>query len=254
MDRAKSHLDQAIACLNALILLLGIPPILVTTPTIPIPERIRRSINFSLSKVITFLIVLCLSIVHPDVMRTLYDILLFLVLASTYSLPGKLHKTPYPLISYLITPCPSSQPSCTSQSTSSNARSPSSSHRTVAPPPPAAVTRTQPTARRVPIPAQPTTTFCKGRNGHCNDVSSASELCGILVCGSCLSLVPRGSRGALGDLRASGKPVAFRLCSFVPLGISVLLGTETGLRRRVYSHLLLDNFFFYTTATTLVLF
>ncbi|TFK40871.1 hypothetical protein BDQ12DRAFT_680199 [Crucibulum laeve] len=81
----------ALGSLSAATLLLGIPAILVTTPALPIPERIRRTARFSVSKSLTFLLVVLVALVPAQVSSVMSDILLVLTLTSTYFLPALIH-------------------------------------------------------------------------------------------------------------------------------------------------------------------
>ncbi|KAJ6621795.1 hypothetical protein B0H10DRAFT_2162884 [Mycena sp. CBHHK59/15] len=87
------RLQPAIAALNSLTLLLAIPSVLVTTPSLPISERIRRSTTLPLSKYITFTLVALLSLVPTRIARILSDVLLACALASTFFLPALIHIT-----------------------------------------------------------------------------------------------------------------------------------------------------------------
>ncbi|KAJ7132958.1 hypothetical protein C8R46DRAFT_1181198 [Mycena filopes] len=92
-DPLPWRLQPAIAALNALTLLLAIPSVLVTTPPLPIPERIRRSTNLPLSKHLTFLLVAVLSLVPTRIARILSDVLIACACASTFFLPALIHIT-----------------------------------------------------------------------------------------------------------------------------------------------------------------
>ncbi|KAF9011145.1 hypothetical protein BDQ17DRAFT_1387605 [Cyathus striatus] len=90
-DIPDAQLNTAIVILNCITLVLGIPAIMVTTPAIPIPDRIRRSINFSLSKTLIFMLVVVLAFIPVQTTSILNDVLLVLVLASTYFVPAVTH-------------------------------------------------------------------------------------------------------------------------------------------------------------------
>ncbi|KAK7048562.1 hypothetical protein R3P38DRAFT_2505516 [Favolaschia claudopus] len=92
-DSPPLQLQPAIAVLNALTLLLGIPSVFVTTPSLPISERIRRATSIPLSKYLTFTLVVALSLVPTRVARILSDVLLVFACAGTYFLPALLHIT-----------------------------------------------------------------------------------------------------------------------------------------------------------------
>ncbi|CAK5284126.1 unnamed protein product [Mycena citricolor] len=92
-DPSLVDLRPAIAVLNALTLLLGIPSILVTTPSLPIPERIHRSTNIPLSKYLIFALVFALSLVPTRIARILSDVLIACACAGTFFLPALIHIT-----------------------------------------------------------------------------------------------------------------------------------------------------------------
>jgi hypothetical protein len=79
--------------LMSLTLLLGIPSILVTAPSLPISERIRRSTSIPLSKYLVFTLVAVLSLVPTRIARILSDVLLTCALTSTFFLPALVHIT-----------------------------------------------------------------------------------------------------------------------------------------------------------------
>ncbi|KAF7364981.1 hypothetical protein MVEN_00369000 [Mycena venus] len=87
------RLQPAIAVFNALTLLLAIPSVLVTTPSLPIPERIRRATSIPLSKYLTFTLVAGLSLVPTRAARVLSDALLVCACAGTFFLPALVHIT-----------------------------------------------------------------------------------------------------------------------------------------------------------------
>jgi hypothetical protein len=74
--------------LNAATLLLGIPSILVTTPPLPIPERIRHASTIPISKTLLYTLVIVLALLSEQVSSVLNDVLLISALFSTYFLPG----------------------------------------------------------------------------------------------------------------------------------------------------------------------
>ncbi|KAG6836837.1 hypothetical protein H0H93_002517 [Arthromyces matolae] len=80
-----------IPVLNTVTLLLSIPSLIISTPSLPIHERIRHSVPFSLSKTILLILVAGLSLVPTSVSAILSDILLLSALTSTYFLPALLH-------------------------------------------------------------------------------------------------------------------------------------------------------------------
>ncbi|KAF9496532.1 hypothetical protein BDN71DRAFT_1588910 [Pleurotus eryngii] len=79
---------QAIDILQSITLLLAIPPLIITMPSLPAPDRLRRLTNVSVSKVVTVVIVIVSSSMPADVLGQLT---LVLALLSTYVLPAFLH-------------------------------------------------------------------------------------------------------------------------------------------------------------------
>jgi len=92
-DTNPLKLQPAIAVLNSLTLLLAIPSVLVTTPSLPISERIRRAITIPLSKYLVFVLVVLLSLVPARIARVLSDVLVASACASTFFLPALVHIT-----------------------------------------------------------------------------------------------------------------------------------------------------------------
>ncbi|KAF5382499.1 hypothetical protein D9615_003049 [Tricholomella constricta] len=80
-----------IPILNAATLLLGIPALIVTTPTLPIPDRIRHSSTIPVSRTLLSILVTALALVPAKVSTVFSDILLLCALTSTYFLPALLH-------------------------------------------------------------------------------------------------------------------------------------------------------------------
>ncbi|GAW06484.1 hypothetical protein LENED_008412 [Lentinula edodes] len=76
-----------ILALSSITLLLGIPLVLTTTPSLPLPERFRRSTTIPLSKTFIFVVVVLLSIVPMYVSRVYNDVLIVCALVGTYFLP-----------------------------------------------------------------------------------------------------------------------------------------------------------------------
>ena len=72
-------------------LLLSIPSLVITTPALPIPFSLRRATNFPLSKALTYLLTIALSVLPASVTRVGSDIVLLLAFASTYMVPALLH-------------------------------------------------------------------------------------------------------------------------------------------------------------------
>ncbi|KAL0960967.1 hypothetical protein HGRIS_005964 [Hohenbuehelia grisea] len=86
-----SGLQSAIDALHAFVLLSGIPPLIVTTPPLPIPERIRYATTMPLSRVITSAIVILVSLVPRHISNAISDVTMAVALFSTYLLPAILH-------------------------------------------------------------------------------------------------------------------------------------------------------------------
>ncbi len=84
-------LEPFIASMNALTLLLGIPSVLVTSPSLPIPERVRLSTTIPLSRLGIFILVLVFALLPRVIFAVICDIVLVCALLSTYFLPGKLY-------------------------------------------------------------------------------------------------------------------------------------------------------------------
>lgn len=75
--------------MSAFTLLLGIPSILVTSPSLPIPERVRQSTTIPLSKLGIYTIVIIFSLLPAAVTAVVSDVVLVCALLGTYFLPGK---------------------------------------------------------------------------------------------------------------------------------------------------------------------
>ncbi|KAF7314404.1 hypothetical protein MKEN_00913200 [Mycena kentingensis (nom. inval.)] len=86
-------LQAAIVAFNTLTLLLGIPSILVTTPSLPISERVQRATTIPISKYLIFLIIVVLSLVPTRIARILSDVLIACACAGTFFLPALIHIT-----------------------------------------------------------------------------------------------------------------------------------------------------------------
>lgn len=87
-------LDPYIASLKALTLLTGIPSLIVTSPALPIPERLRQSTNIPLSRLGLYIIVIIISLLPRKAFAVFSDITLGCALLGTYFLPGKLYLVP----------------------------------------------------------------------------------------------------------------------------------------------------------------
>jgi hypothetical protein len=83
--------NALIAISSAANLILIIPAILITVPSIPLPRAIRRTTNPTLSKIAIYIVVIVLSVLPSTVIAVLGDVLLVLSLLSTYVLPGKFY-------------------------------------------------------------------------------------------------------------------------------------------------------------------
>lgn len=84
----STSIKSTSAAFSAAALLLSIPSILVTTPALPIPISIRRSTNFPLSKVLIYIITICLAILPAHITRFGSDVILILAFLSTFVVPG----------------------------------------------------------------------------------------------------------------------------------------------------------------------
>lgn len=85
--------NALMAVSSAANLILIIPAILITIPSIPLPRAIRRTRNSTLSKIAIYTCVISLSVLPSGVTAVLGDTLLVLSLLSTYVLPAILHIT-----------------------------------------------------------------------------------------------------------------------------------------------------------------
>ncbi|KAI0916886.1 hypothetical protein AcV7_005756 [Taiwanofungus camphoratus] len=79
------------ASFNAATLMLSIPSILITTPSLPVPFSIRRSTNLPVSKILIYFITICLSLPPPSVSSAFSDLLIMMAFLSTYMLPAFIH-------------------------------------------------------------------------------------------------------------------------------------------------------------------
>ncbi|KAG6902532.1 hypothetical protein C0995_015350 [Termitomyces sp. Mi166 len=87
----QSSVLPIIPVLNAITLLLSIPSLIVTAPSLPILERLRRSASFPISRFLLWMLVAALALVPSSISVILSDILLLSALTSTYFLPAVLH-------------------------------------------------------------------------------------------------------------------------------------------------------------------
>ncbi|KAL4265823.1 Amino acid transporter transmembrane domain-containing protein [Pleurotus pulmonarius] len=82
---------QAIDILQAITLLLAIPPLIITMPPLPAPDRLRHLTNVSVSKIVMVVVVIVSSTLPADVLSVIGQLTLVLALLSTYVLPAFLH-------------------------------------------------------------------------------------------------------------------------------------------------------------------
>lgn len=76
------------ALLKTAILILSIPSILITSPSIALPNFVRRVSSVPLSKIILCSIMFALSFVPNQISSVVDDALLVITLSGTYALPG----------------------------------------------------------------------------------------------------------------------------------------------------------------------
>ena len=79
------------ASLSSATLVLGIPALVVTTPALPLPERIARTAIFNISRALILIIVVLLTLSPPDASTNLNIVLVVMTLTSTYFLPAFFH-------------------------------------------------------------------------------------------------------------------------------------------------------------------
>jgi hypothetical protein len=92
-----------LAFLAAATLILGIPAVFVTIPSVPLPLAVRKRVDIPTSKIVILLAVLAGAFLPNSVMRVVSDILLVLMLSNTYFVPGKFALLPLsspPLTAY----------------------------------------------------------------------------------------------------------------------------------------------------------
>lgn len=75
--------------MHALTLLLGIPSLIVMTPILPIPERVRQSTTIPLSRLGIYILIIGLSFLPTKAMAFIGDLTLVMALVSNYLLPGQ---------------------------------------------------------------------------------------------------------------------------------------------------------------------
>ncbi|KAF9241157.1 hypothetical protein BU15DRAFT_45288 [Melanogaster broomeanus] len=105
--------DVLISILRSVTLLFSVPSVILSTPSLPLPDAIRRfaSVNFSLF-IITFVVGI-LSLVPPPVTGILDDATLFLAVSGTFLLPALAHITVHYFrrpLSIVVSQRPSSVP------------------------------------------------------------------------------------------------------------------------------------------------
>ncbi|KAH9924302.1 uncharacterized protein BXZ73DRAFT_50582 [Epithele typhae] len=83
-------LQTTVSVFAACSLILSIPALLIPSPAIPLPYTLRRAFP-SLSKVLIYLLALCLSVLPARVSRVGSDVILVLAFLSTYVVPALLH-------------------------------------------------------------------------------------------------------------------------------------------------------------------
>ncbi|KAI0754736.1 hypothetical protein C8Q80DRAFT_1140665 [Daedaleopsis nitida] len=86
-------LQMTSAALGAASLLLSAPAIIITTPALPVPYSARRAVSFPLSKVLVYLLPICLSLLPRHVFSVGSDIVVILTFLSTYVVPAFIHIT-----------------------------------------------------------------------------------------------------------------------------------------------------------------
>ncbi|KAI0322033.1 hypothetical protein OF83DRAFT_1050169 [Amylostereum chailletii] len=109
-DSPRHPPHALIAASNAAALVLTIPLILITTPSLPIPTSIRRSTNIPVSKMILFVVTVAISLLSTHASAILSDILLTLSVASTFVVPAVLHIVTHHLHSPLAIVLPTASP------------------------------------------------------------------------------------------------------------------------------------------------
>ncbi|KAJ7069753.1 hypothetical protein C8F01DRAFT_976514 [Mycena amicta] len=92
-DPMPFDLQMAIAAFNSLTLLLAIPSILVTTPSLPVSQRVQRATTIPISKYLVFILVVVVSLSPTRIARVLSDILIASACAGTFFLPALIHIT-----------------------------------------------------------------------------------------------------------------------------------------------------------------
>ncbi|KIY63123.1 hypothetical protein CYLTODRAFT_360463 [Cylindrobasidium torrendii FP15055 ss-10] len=103
-------LEPYIATFAAASLVLFIPPMMVMTPNLPIPERVRQSTTIPLSRLGLYIPIVVISLLPPVAFGVFSDIALTSALLGTFILPALLHITAHyvkrPLSIVMNTPHP----------------------------------------------------------------------------------------------------------------------------------------------------
>ena len=86
-------LQTAMTVCGAASLILSVPAILISTPAVPVPYSIRRATSFPLSKILIYLLPICLSTLPAHLVSIGSDIVVLLVFLGTYVLPAFIHIT-----------------------------------------------------------------------------------------------------------------------------------------------------------------
>lgn len=90
-DEDSVLIQDIIATLSSFILLLGIPPLLTSTPAISTPSPLHRYTNRPAGRYLNIILLFLLSLLPRVFDGILEDIVVFTVLTSTYFLPALLH-------------------------------------------------------------------------------------------------------------------------------------------------------------------
>jgi hypothetical protein len=90
MLRDDRSVNACMAVLSAVVLVLAIPPLVITTPSAPLPRRLRQSV-FHFSRTLVIALILGLSLVPAGFAAALSDLTLLLALSGNYLVPAFLH-------------------------------------------------------------------------------------------------------------------------------------------------------------------
>ncbi|KZT67230.1 hypothetical protein DAEQUDRAFT_812944 [Daedalea quercina L-15889] len=91
LDTTPENVLAARALFETAALALSVPSVLIPTPALPIPSRIRRVTRFPFTRVLVYIAAIMLSLVSPSFARALSDAVWLLAFFSTYMLPALLH-------------------------------------------------------------------------------------------------------------------------------------------------------------------